>query len=348
MIAVLVADVRAQTRRALRGVFELQRDIAVVGEAADPEALLRLCSRVRPDVVLLGSDLGPGAAAVTLRVMRDVPVPLLVLERGAASAGAFEALRLGAIDVVTCLRGGEAITPGEAAALVRAVRTAASARVVRRRVSSVAALGAVAPPKAARTVIAIGASTGGPPALATILGALPEGFPAPVLLVQHIVDGFMGQFAAWLAGELRLRVKIAEEGEPLLGGCVYLAGSQHLAIDRAGRARVLSTPPVGGHQPAINVLFESLAACSFERRIGVLLTGMGEDGARGLKALRESSGYTLAQDEGSSVVFGMARVAIQAGAVDEVLPVESIGPRLMAIVGAAAPGGARTTARSSR
>ncbi|MHB8876682.1 MAG: chemotaxis protein CheB [Myxococcaceae bacterium] len=331
MIAALVADARAAVRRAVRSALEAQRDIAVVAEASDADGLFRLCEKVRPDVVLLAADLGGGAAVLTLRLMSETPVPVLILEEGGASAAAFEALRLGAIDVVRRPREGD--PEAQVSSLVRSVRAASVVRVVRRRPAGVARSPSPSEAPSSGTLVAIGASTGGPPALAQVLGALPEGFPAPILVVQHLVDEFVGQFVAWLDGSVRLEVKVAEDGETLRPGVAYVGSGGHLTTS-GDTARIVLEPPVNGHRPSADLLFSSLASCRGYRRVGVLLTGMGEDGARGLKALREAGGYTLAQDEATSVVYGMPRAAIERGAADEVAALGDIGPRIAALAGA--------------
>ncbi len=328
MIAVVLAELRDSVRGCVRLAIESQLDIAVLGDARNESELMAAIARVHPDVVILGADFGSGAAAMTERIMCEAPLPLLVLAGAETDEAARAALHLGAVQVLLCPRGDEA-SPAEVARLAREVRAAASTKVVRR-----GARGAEPGEGGKRSVlVGIGASTGGPPALASVLGALPADFPAPVLVVQHMVQEFTHRFADWLGQEIALRVKLAEEGEIPAPGCVYVADVLHLAIDPAGVLRTPDTPPVGGLRPSADVLFHSMAACrSHGLRVGVLLTGMGSDGAAGLGALREAGGHTIAQDEATCVVFGMPRAAIERGAADEVLALGLVGERVAALV----------------
>ena len=182
-------------------------------------------------------------------------------------------------------------------------------------------------------LIAMGASTGGPPALQVIFGHLPVELSVPIVVVQHISRGFVGGLACWLDETTSLRVKVAERGELLRPGTVYLApDDQHLLVTRNGLARLSASPPVGGHRPSVTVLFESVARNYGSAAVGVLLTGMGSDGARGLQALHDVGNSTIVQDEATCIVFGMPREAVSLGVAEEVLPLEKIGPRLAELV----------------
>ena len=182
-------------------------------------------------------------------------------------------------------------------------------------------------------LIAIGASTGGPPALQVILGGLPADLSVPVVVVQHISSGFVAGMARWLDETTPLRVKVAENGEPLRPGTVYLAlDGKHLQVTENALAWLRDSPPVDGHRPSVTALLESVAQTYGRAAVGVLLTGMGKDGGRGLKALHEAGGHTIAQDEGTCVVFGMPKEAIALGAATEVLPLPQIGTRLAELV----------------
>ncbi|HEY8610048.1 MAG TPA: CheB methylesterase domain-containing protein, partial [Roseomonas sp.] len=183
-------------------------------------------------------------------------------------------------------------------------------------------------------VVGMAASTGGPPALARVLGALPADFPIPVLLVQHMGAPFMEGFAAWLDGLVAPRVQIAQDRTIPRPGHVYVApGDRHLGLTAGGLMEVSEAPPVGGQRPAADVLFQTMARHYGPRGMGILLTGMGEDGARGLTALHAAGGLTLAEDETSAVVYGMPAAAMRLGGVSALLPLELIGPRLLKAVG---------------
>jgi two-component system chemotaxis response regulator CheB len=331
MIAAVIADSREEVVDCLRRALESQRDVAVVGEVRRECEVLAMITAVHPDVVLLGAGLGCGAAAMTERIMREAPVPLLIV----ADAGAGDdaaALLLGAIRVLP--RPVCPMSAGDTARLVREVRDAAQAKVVKRH-ASVPRLMAAGKSASLRALVGIGASTGGPQALVRVLSGLPVGFAAPVLVVQHMVGEFMDRFADWLAHEIRRPVSLAQASEIPEPGRVYVAGEHHLAVDPSGSLRNLSTPPVGGHRPSADVLFESMASCDiFGLRVGVLLTGMGRDGAAGLAKLRDAGGRTIAQDEASCLIYGMPRAAAESGAAQEVLDIEAIGARIGALVAA--------------
>ncbi|HEY9738610.1 MAG TPA: CheB methylesterase domain-containing protein, partial [Trichocoleus sp.] len=181
-------------------------------------------------------------------------------------------------------------------------------------------------------IIAIGASTGGPNALHTLLRALPLTLPVPVLCVQHISEGFLPGLIDWLRRECRLPIVIAQAGQIPQSGTVYFAPEdRHLEIDASGRLACTPPPPVDGHCPSATVLFKSVAAFYRRSSIGVLLTGMGRDGANGLLAIAQAGGLTLAQDEATCVVFGMPKEAIALGAAQHVLPVQKIGPHIASV-----------------
>jgi two-component system, chemotaxis family, protein-glutamate methylesterase/glutaminase len=185
------------------------------------------------------------------------------------------------------------------------------------------------PTTSAPRIVGIGASTGGPQALERILGQLPEDYPLPLLCVQHIAVGFMQGLVDWLAGSCRIRVRTAVEGaQPLAGTAYFPPNARHLEIDDSGAFRCSSALPFGGHRPSIDIAFSSLARRYGADAVGVLLTGMGQDGAQGMLDIARAGGLTIAQDEESSVVFGMPKRAIELGAVRHVLPLQQIGPVL--------------------
>jgi two-component system chemotaxis response regulator CheB len=183
-------------------------------------------------------------------------------------------------------------------------------------------------------VIAVAASTGGPPALAKVLGQLPSDFPVPVLLVQHIVPAFVEGFASWLDSVVPLQVRLACDHERIEAGTVYVAPSNvHLGVSLSHRIRLSDAPPIDGFQPAANFLFDSVAENYKASAAGVILTGMGHDGAQGIKHLHSTGAATIAQDETTSVVFGMPRVAIEMGVIDIVLPIDKIASHLVRLIG---------------
>ncbi len=262
------------------------------------------------------------------RIMAETPTPILVLTANREEAVGFRALSLGALDI---LEKPQATTDlDEYGRLLRSrLRLLAGVKVIRHvrglreRVASVPRV-AVRP-----ELVVIGASLGGPRALATLLRALPAAFPVPIAIVQHIADGFTEGLASWLATESRLDVHEARDGELLVPGHVVLAPTGCHLLVGDGFVRLSDGPPVDTFQPSVTPLFLSAARAYGRRVCGVILTGMGRDGAEGLKAIKDAGGPTLAQDEATSAVFGMPRAAIELGAVDRVLPLEEI-PRALA------------------
>src|SRR5581483_243287 len=182
-------------------------------------------------------------------------------------------------------------------------------------------------------IVAIAASTGGPAALQQLLAGLPGDFPAPILVVQHIASGFVEGLASWLNSNCSLRVKLALQGEPLSPGTVYVApDGSHLGVGDRARILLSAAPPIGGFRPSASHLFESVAKAFGPASLHVILTGMGQDGLAGLKAARASGARIFAQDEASSVVFGMPGAAVAAGLADEVLPLPSVAGQILATV----------------
>jgi two-component system chemotaxis response regulator CheB len=180
--------------------------------------------------------------------------------------------------------------------------------------------------------VAMGLSTGGPPALQTVLNGLPSSFPLPIVIVQHISQGFMFGLASWLSNTTPFRCKVGELGETIKPGTVYLApDNTHLTVKDSGHLWLHGSEPVDGHRPSTTVLFESVARNFGAKAIGILLTGMGQDGARGLKAMHQAGAYTIAQDEASSLIFSMPKAAIELNAVEEVLALNQIAPRLRSL-----------------
>jgi two-component system chemotaxis response regulator CheB len=247
----------------------------------------------------------------------------------------FRVLEAGAIDVFPKPRGGMENGGMNAAELVGKIKVLSGVKAIRRRArgadSSKAPSYAAAAGKASFRIVVVGASTGGPQALATVLGPLPAKFPVPILCVQHIGSGFLEGLMDWLRTNLSLRVKVAQSGETPEAGTIYFPQERtHLTVDSQGRLACVSSPPVCGHCPSITVTLKSAADYYGSAAAGILLTGMGDDGAEGLKALANAGGLTIAQDEKTSVVFGMPARAIAIGAARIVLPLDRIAESLLA------------------
>lgn len=361
---VVVVDDSAVQRRFLRAAVEAENDFTVVGEARNGKEAVALVERLRPSAVLMDLDLPvmSGIEAIE-RIMSSVPTPILVYSAfvaGANSENALEALAAGAVDVLAKPGPDDTGTLDEyAAVLRRKLRVAARVRVIthpRGRLRSqgmggtTPALGggvrrplAVAPPpepdgaRGTVRLVAIGASTGGPQALLTLLGALPPDLDQAVLVVQHMAEGFIPGLASWLDGLVPMPVRVGESGRRLAPGTITIAPSGGNLLVQDQRLRVLCTPPGPGqfHVPGIDASLESIAEALGPDALGILLTGMGRDGAAGLLAMRERGALTIGQDEATCAVYGMPAAAHALGAVERQLPLPEIGGALLTALGRA-------------
>jgi two-component system chemotaxis response regulator CheB len=335
---VLVIDDSAFTRLVLKTLLDSDPSLEVVGAAADPLAAWAKIEQLRPDVLTLDVEM-PHMDGLSFlgKLMQARPLPVVMVSSmtEAGCATTLRALELGAVDYVfkpkTDIR--ERL-PEVAQEVIEKVKVAAAARVRRSRGAAPAAAPAPArrPPAplargATAPVIAIGASTGGTEAIRELLMDLPADFPG-VVVVQHMPPRFTRAFAERLDGLCQVRVKEAEDGDAVLLGRVLIApGDHHMRLTREGanhRVRLDQEAPVNRHRPSVDVLFDSCAAGAGPNAVGILLTGMGEDGARGLLRMRQAGAHTLAQDEASSVVFGMPKAAIDLGAAERVLPLSRL------------------------
>jgi two-component system chemotaxis response regulator CheB len=344
-IKVLCVDDSALIRSVMTEIINSQPDMTVVGTAADPLVARDLIKVTNPDVLTLDVEMPRMDGLEFLeKLMRLRPMPVVMVssltERG--SEIALRALELGAIDFVTKPRLGVRDGLLDYTELIAGkIRTAFGARLLPSRGVAAARASADAPPEAllrspllsTEKLIIIGASTGGTEAIREVLQPLPPDCPA-VLIAQHMPAGFTKSFAQRLDGLCRITVKEAEHGERVLPGYAYIApGAYHLSLARSGAnyvAHLDQEPPVNRHRPSIDVLFDSAARHAGKNAIGVILTGMGKDGAEGLLRMKRAGAFTLAQDEASCVVFGMPKEAIAIGAADEVAPLGEMSRRLLA------------------
>ena len=338
MIRVLVVDDSAVVRRILSDELHKAEDIEVVGTAVDAFVARDKILRLKPDVVTLDLEM-PRMNGLTFlkKVMKYQPLPIIVVssltQRG--SRAAVKALESGAVDVVA--KPGSAATVGEiVVTLADKIRAAASTRLDHRpKVTEPAVEQAALPTQPIRadgTVLAIGASTGGTEAIRNVLVGLPADCP-PVLIVQHLPAHFTAAFAERLNQICLMNVREAQKGDRVEPGTVFVApGDHHMALRREGRHRVIEVkrgPQVFHQRPSVDVLFHSVANQYGPNAVGMLLTGMGADGARGLLAMKEAGGYTIAQDEPSCVVFGMPKEAIRMEAAQRVLPLDQMSKHFL-------------------
>ena len=357
-IKVIVVDDSALVRSLLTEIINRQPDMACIGAASDPLVAREMIRELNPDVITLDVEMPRMDGLEFLsRLMRLRPMPVVMVstltEQGAEIT--LRALEMGAVDFVAKPRIGVSSGLNELAGdIVDKIRVAAKAHV--KRLAGGPAPAATATPGQAHEapraplprlstekIICIGSSTGGTEAIREVLVPLPADAPA-IVITQHMPPGFTTSFANRLNSLCRIRVAEARDGERILPGHAYIApGGRHLRIDRSGSnyvAVVEDTEPVNRHRPSVEVLFKSAARVLGPNALGIMLTGMGADGASAMREMKDAGSYNYVQDEASCVVFGMPRMAIQHGAAHEVLPLTQIAPALLARL-ASAPAGVR-------
>ena len=339
---VLIVEDSRVMQQLLADLIGRDPELEVAGCASDPYEARELVKSLRPDVMTLDVEM-PRMDGLTFleRLMRLHPMPVVMVssqtERGAEAS--LRALELGAVDVIAKPRGAHSQGLTEfALSISDSLKAAARADIARRSDRD-------RPPAPARTldgpgdrrllegqIIAIGASTGGTEAIREVLGQLPADTP-PIVIVQHMPEMFTRMFAKRLDEQCALNVSEAADGQRLLPGCAYVApGNWHLSIRRRGQSfesRVAQSAPVNRHRPSVDVLFDSVAEAAGAGATAVILTGMGGDGAAGMRRVKTAGGHTLAQDEASCVVFGMPRTAIELGCVDRIVPLSGLAERIM-------------------
>jgi two-component system, chemotaxis family, protein-glutamate methylesterase/glutaminase len=342
MTRVLIVDDSPTARALLAEIFRSDPGVEVVGEARDGAEGVEMARRLRPDVVTMDVRMpGLDGFAATKEIMITAPTPIVIVTaslEGREVEMAFHALRAGALTILRKPPGpGSPAFDESARHLLATVKAMAGVKVVRHH-RPAPAPAPPPPPRGVARVVAVATSTGGPAALNSLLSDLPADFPAPLLVVQHITPGFLPGLARWLDESSDLAVKIAEHGEPLKPHTAYLApDDRHLGVSAAGAVELSAAPPVGGFRPSGTFLFESVARAFGTGAVAVILTGMGQDGVAGLRAVRAAGGRVLAQDEKTSVIFGMPGAAVAAGLADVVLPLDALAPRLVELAGAGRP-----------
>jgi two-component system chemotaxis response regulator CheB len=338
-LRVLLVDDSRTARALLRRLCEDDPRLTVVGEAGDGRTAIEQVAALQPSIVVMDIEMPVlDGIEATRQIMARTPTPILVVTAHYDAqdvALSLRAVQAGALSILHKPGGpGSPTFRQDAERFVRLVKALAGVRPVRRYLST-----GDSPPQArpstpevsaalggtALRSIGVAASTGGPAALYRLLELLPACLPVPVLVVQHIADGFAPGLAVWLGSGSALPVRLAEENEPLLPGTVYVAPDRrHLRVSRAERVTLSDAPPVGGFRPSATVLFSSLAEVYGAAATAVVLTGMGSDGLEGTRALRAAGAQVLAQDADSSVVFGMPRAVIEAGLATSVGTIEQL------------------------
>jgi two-component system chemotaxis response regulator CheB len=355
-IRVLIIDDSASIRQTLTHVLEQDPDIEIMAVASDPFMAARKLQEEIPDVITLDVEM-PRMDGITFlrKLMSQRPIPVVMCSSltEAGSETLLQALEAGAVDVILKSKIGAADSLSDDAMRIReVVKSAAQARLsnVRRAAGTIRSASmegpakkltadAMLPPPTGRAmakttemVVCVGASTGGTEALREFLEELPANAPGMVI-VQHMPEKFTAAFAKRLNGLCEVEVKEAVDGDPVLRGHVLIApGDKHMLLERQGARYYVSVktgPLVSRHRPSVDVLFRSAARSAGSNAMGIIMTGMGDDGARGMLEMRQAGAYTVAQDEASSVVFGMPKEAIAKGGVDRILPLDQIAREVL-------------------
>jgi len=373
-IRVLIADDSAFMRKVLHSILLAERGFEVAGEARDGREAVSQAEALKPDVVTMDINMPHvDGLQATEQIMSTNPRPIVIVssETREGAEVTLKALELGAIDFVAKPTSGvdldmssvrdELVRKLRVAAKVRVVRTASRTKLGQEIASSAPRTepatgpaqksddarpnGAPVPPRSQNKfpLVVIAASTGGPATLMKFVPLFPREFSGAVIIVQHMPGNFTSQFSQQLSETCAIRAKEAEAGEILAPGTVYICpGSHHTRVSSTGRVTLDDGPRILGYRPCADVTLESAAAYAGSMCIGVILTGMGNDGTRGAQAVKDGGGFVIAQDEATSVIFGMNGEAIRAGAVDQVLPIDdifaAIEKRMLYIQGAARVG----------
>lgn len=350
-IRVLIVEDSTTSRALLVALFTEAPEFEVVGEAANGAEAIEKTIELSPDLVIMDvyMPVVDGVDA-TKEIMREAPTPIVMVSASASTSDVslgLSATQAGALVLLEKPHNpGAASYKDECAHLLATAKAMAHVKVVRRwgteHIARAQDRWMSTPPRPASKeaavsqrarLIAIGTSTGGPAALHRILIDLPRDIDVPIVIVQHMALGFIDGLAKWLTANVGLKVVVAAEGDQLVRGTVYLAGhDRHLGVNPGGRVTLSDTSPLAGFRPSADYLFDSCARSYGSGLIAVVLTGMGHDGVAGLQTVHQRGGRVLAQDQHSSVVFGMAKEAIDSGVVDEILPLEAIGRRLSELV----------------
>lgn len=333
---VMIVEDSGVVRTLLTHIIGSDPRLTVAGSFATAEEAIAALPTLRPDVISMDIRLpGIDGLEATRRIMADHPTPIVVISAsmdGGAMGNSMDALRAGALSVVEKPVGlGDAAYAQVAHEIRTQLAIMSEVAVVRRRMHITSAVPIQPTRQRSASMLLVAASTGGPPALARLFGALPADLPVPVLLVQHMGASFMTGFASWLDSVVPQRVEIARGGDLPAAGVIHVApGDAHLVVARGGTLRIATDGPVGGQRPSATRLIESAAVALDGAALAVVLTGMGEDGATGVRALLAAGGQAVAEDASTSVVYGMPAAAQRAGALS--LPLDLIAPHVRRVL----------------
>lgn len=328
-IKVLVVDDSRLARELISAVLSTDSNIEVVGEACDGSEAVKKVRELRPDIVTMDIEMPVmnGLDAIE-NIMADIAVPILVVTTRGDAQTAYAAISKGALDLIQK----PDLNPDSAGEFLDKVKLLSKIKVLTHIGGKLHRANAPADHSEQRfdlsgnnRIVTIASSTGGPDALSVILSALPADMPCPVTVAQHISDGFVASMVEWLKKIIRLKIKVAEQGDVLEAGTVYVSPSEkHMEINSSKSVSLLNRSPKDIYRPSCDTLLLSAARVYGGGSIGVILTGMGNDGVAGMKMIKDSGGTTIAQDNKTSVVYGMNKVAIDSGCIDSVLSIDEI------------------------
>lgn len=340
MIKVLIVDNSPVSRFVIRRVLERDENLKIVGEARNSKEALELVSHFNPDILTVDvSQPDMEGLEATKRIMQENPVPIIAVtnQKDNSVKQAIQIIQAGALTVIEKpeqFLANEVDAAGQN--LIDSIKSLSEVKVVRRwndkRMEQIPKQKILHKAKSSTEIIGIATSTGGPNALAKLLKQLPTDFQIPILVVQHIMKGFTENFVNWLRNVTGHKVKLAEQHELISKNIIYIAPDDfHLSVNRFHRLVLTGDEPVKGHRPSADYLFFSIAKNYSNRGMGIILTGMGDDGAEGMKAIKDAGGLTIAQNRDSSVIFGMPNEAINLNAVDKVVSIDKIGEAIFSL-----------------
>lgn len=342
MTRILIVEDSIVCRELLVSIFHNAPGLQVIGTARDGAEGVRLVKRLKPDLVTMDIHMPEmDGYEATRRIMAEVPCPIVMISGSLAKNEhelTFDALQAGALSIINKPTINDSKEVHQQ--LIDKINLMSEIKVIRRwgkeRQKSTPIMLPALPSKNWQTqiqMIAIAASTGGPGALANVLAPLPANFPIPIVIVQHVTIGFCEGFSSWLDSQVSLKVRVARQADnPQPGEVLVAPDDYHMTINSMGLVSLNKQAPYHGLRPAANALFHSVAQVYGKTAVGIILTGMGDDGAEGLKSMHDVGAHIIAQDENSCVVFGMPAAAVALGSVDQIKPLAQIAPTLIKII----------------
>jgi len=339
---VLVVDDSPLMCKILTNIVNCDPQMIVAAVANDGKEAVDLVPRLKPDIITMDMDMPVmDGLEATKQIMASNPTPILIVASTVFKAGmekVFKAISYGALDVIDKKELELVGQKKSGEALIAKIKFLTGVRVVERHLGKLRKERSVVDLKASTKevsdrIVAVVASTGGPQALLEVLKRLPEDFPCGIVIVQHITSGFLSGLVDWLAKECKIKVKIGEDSEEIRPGVAYMAPDHfQMRVEESGKISLSNEPAQGGHRPSGDVLLESVARIYGKGSVAAILTGMGKDGAMGMKTIKQFYGKTIAQNEKSCVVFGMPKAAVEMNVIDKVLPLERIAEEIVSMV----------------